>query len=443
MRVPKRCFSNGLIISAPGSGTGKTTVMLGLCRALSKRGLNIQPFKNGPDYIDPAFHQRATGHYSSNLDTWAMKKEMVTSELLDSDYEVGLIEGSMGFFDGVADNGAYGIGSTADLARLTGWPVVMVLDVSGQAQSAAAVAIGFYKFDPNIKIAGVILNKVASARHLNLIKSGMKQAGIKILGSLPKEKNICLPKRHLGLIQAQETSKLDTILSQLSNFVEENIDIDTLLQSATSSSDGFELEKPNFIKPPSHRIALAKDEAFSFVYPHLFNSWHKSGAEIIPFSPLADQAPDPSADLVWLPGGYPELYAGKIASSQTFLSGLKTFVKKKPVHGECGGYMVMGKILIDSNGESHQMAGLLGLVTSFEKRKMNLGYRKAKTLSSILSLQKGDIISGHEFHYSTIIDQPDPPLAEITDAKNELVKETGSRVDLASGTFFHMIARLQ
>ena len=158
---------------------------------------------------------------------------------------------------------------------------------------------------------------------------------------------------------------------------------------------------------------------------------------------MADQAPDPSADLVWLPGGYPELYAGKIASSQTFLSGLKTFVKKKAVHGECGGYMVMGKILIDSNGENHQMAGLLGLVTSFEKRKMNLGYRKAKILSSILSLQKGDIISGHEFHYSTIIDQPDPPLAEITDAKNELVKETGSRVDLASGTFFHMIARLQ
>lgn len=442
MSLPKQYLSKGLIISAPGSGTGKTTVMLGLCKALSKRGLNIQPFKNGPDYIDPAFHQRATGRYSTNLDTWAMKKEMITSELLENECDIALIEGSMGFFDGVADNGAYGIGSTADLARLTGWPVVIVLNVSGQAQSAAAVAMGFYKFDPNIKIAGVILNKVASARHESLIKTGMKQAGIRVLGSLPKEKSVSLPERHLGLIQAQETSSLENILSQLSNFVEENIDIDTLLQSAISSSESFELQKPNYINPPGQRIALARDEAFSFVYPHLLNSWHKSGAEVIPFSPLADQVPDLSADVVWLPGGYPELYAGKIASSQNFLAGLKTFVKTKPVHGECGGYMVMGQVLIDSNGENHLMAGLLGLVTSFEKRKMNLGYRKAKILSSIPSLEKGDIVSGHEFHYSTIIKQPDPPLAEITDAKNERVKEAGSRVDLASGTFFHMIAKL-
>ncbi len=442
MITKKKYLPKGLIISAAGSGTGKTTFMLGLCKALSNRGIKVQPFKNGPDYIDPTFHQCATGRSSTNLDTWAMKKENITSELLEKTSDISLIEGSMGFFDGVASKGACGIGSTADLARITGWPVIIILNVSGQAQSAAAVALGFYNYDSKIKIAGVILNKVSSKRHRDLVEDGMKRAGVTVFGSLPNENSISLPERHLGLIQPKQASEIDSILSKLSTFIESNVDVDKILECSETLTPEFAITKQNYIDPPGQRIAIAKDKAFSFVYPHLINQWKKKGAEILYFSPLANQCPHYSADVTWLPGGYPELYAREIANSKDFMKGLRAFAQTKPVHGECGGYMVMGQRLIDSNGESHQMAGLLGLITSFEKKKMNLGYRIASMLNKAPGVKKGDLISGHEFHYSTILNQPDEPLASIKDARGQLVAETGSRIRHASGTFFHMIARV-
>ena len=187
---------------------------------------------------------------------------------------------------------------------------------------------------------------------------------------------------------------------------------------------------------------MARDKAFTFIYPHLIDSWRNQGAEILYFSPLNNEPPDKNADIVWLPGGYPELYAGQIASANKFLESLRHFSLSKPVHGECGGYMVMGEALIDAKGYKHKMAGTLGLVTSFKDRKMKLGYRLAQMNENVLSFSKDDIISGHEFHYSTIISQPDMPLAKITDANNGKVSETGSRRNFASGTFFHIIARI-
>jgi len=193
-------------------------------------------------------------------------------------------------------------------------------------------------------------------------------------------------------------------------------------------------------KPPAERIALARDEAFSFTYPHLLEGWRRGGATVLPFSPLADEAPDPSADLVWLPGGYPELHGGRIAAANTFLNGLRRHAETKPIHGECGGYMVLGETLTDKEGTAHQMAGLLRLRTSFEKRKFHLGYRRATLASAMPGVDAGQALRGHEFHYTTILDEPDEPLAHVTDADGNPVPETGSRRGHVTGTFFHMIA---
>ncbi len=428
----------GLVISAPASGTGKTTLMLGLLRAFAQRGKTVQPFKSGPDYIDPAFHRAASGRASVNLDSWAMSRGMIASQIsAGADADLVLAEGSMGLFDGVAVTGETGNGASADISELTGWPVVLVIDVSGQAQSAAAVAKGFASYNPNVKLAGVVLNRVASPRHDALTRVGMDAMGIEVLGSLPRVKSIEMPERHLGLVQAQEQAGLDAILDDAAKFVSEHVDMDRLLAAAQPCKP-ITGPAPR-LTPPGQRIALAQDDAFSFVYPHLVAAWRAAGAEILPFSPLADQAPDNSADICWLPGGYPELHAGRIAAAQNFRTGLQAFATTRPVHGECGGYMAMGEALIDKDGNRHQMAGLLGLVTSYAKRKMHLGYRQAELTHPLPGFAPQSQLRGHEFHYSTILEQPDTPLACVRDANGAEVPETGSVRGFASGTFFHLI----
>ncbi len=438
-----RSVPRGLLIAAPASGTGKTTVMLGLLAALRDRGLSVQPFKNGPDYIDPAFHQVASGRASLNLDTWAMGPAMLAGlASAEPGTDLILAEGSMGLFDGVAAKGATGNGAAADLAALMGWPVVLVIDASGQAQTAAAVAQGLARFRPGVTVAGVILNRIASPRHEALVRAGMNEAGLTVLGALPKRAAIAMPERHLGLVQAQEQPALQALIAEAAQLMRDGVDLDALVAAAASTATPA---APPRITPPGQRIALAWDAAFSFVYPHLLQGWQRPGAEVLPFSPLADEAPDPSSDVCWLPGGYPELHAATLAQADRFKSGLRTFAQAKPVHGECGGYMAMGEAIIDKDGTRHQMAGLLGLVTSFQKRKMHLGYRRATLSHPIPGQPSGARLMGHEFHYSTILTQPDRPLADVTDATGAPVPETGStRLQpgggLSTGTFFHLIA---
>lgn len=431
----------GLMIAAPASGTGKTTVMLGLLRALSEDGLAVQPFKSGPDYIDPAFHRAACGRASFNLDSWAMDGgllDTIADEAVGAD--MVLAEGSMGLFDGVASKGAVGNGASADMARRMGWPIVLVLDVSGQAQSAAATALGFRSFDPQLPFAGVILNRVASPRHERLIHKGLEAVGIHVLGALPRRGDLTLPERHLGLVQAVEHPDLDRAIADYAAFLRAHADLDAIRRAASASGTAPSSGDEQLPAPPAQRIALAHDAAFSFVYPHLLQGWRRAGAEILPFSPLADEAPAEDADLVWLPGGYPELHAGTIAAAAVFLSGLRRHAETRPVHGECGGYMVLGEALIDKSGVLHRMAGLLGLVTSHAQRRMHLGYRHAELLAPISGLAAGTRLRGHEFHYSTIVEQSDAPLAYVTDADGEAVAETGSLRGHVTGTYFHMIA---
>ncbi|WP_374645207.1 cobyrinate a,c-diamide synthase [Tabrizicola sp.] len=433
----------GLIIAAPASGTGKTTVMLGLLAALREKGLRVQPFKNGPDYIDPAFHRAASGRESFNLDTWAMPGAMLDGMLAAAEgTDLVLAEGSMGLFDGVSAPGATGNGAAADLAQRMGWPVVLVIDASGQAQTAAAVAQGLARFRPGVRVAGMIVNRIASPRHEALVRAGMAEAGLPVLGILPKRAAIAMPERHLGLVQAEEQPALQTLIAEAAALMREGVDLDALVAAAASHARPASAQGT---RPPGQRIALARDAAFSFVYPHQLHGWRAAGAEVLPFSPLADEAPDPTADVCWLPGGYPELHGAALARADRFRAGLRSFGETRPVHGECGGYMAMGTAIVDKQGERHPMAGLLGLVTSFEKRRMHLGYRLARLKQAIPGHAAGSAPRGHEFHYSTILDQPDAPLAEVIDATGATVPETGSyRLQpgggLSTGTFFHLIA---
>ncbi len=428
----------GILVSAPGSGTGKTTVALGLLRALRDAGLSVQPFKSGPDYIDPAFHEAAAGRRSFNLDSWAMDESLFAAIAAEaSGADVVVAEGSMGLFDGVAGRGAFGSGSSAETARQTGWPVVLVVDVGGQAQSSAATALGFRTYDPELPFAGVILNRVASPRHERLARLGMDRAGIPVLGALPRRGGLQLPERHLGLVQAAEHPDLERAIADYAAFLRAHVDLDALRELASSTGLPVSGALP---EPPAQRIALARDVAFSFAYPHLLEGWRRAGAEVMPFSPAADEAPDAAADLVWLPGGYPELHAGRLAAASRFMDGLRRHAATRPVHGECGGYMVLGEALVDKDGGRHRMAGLLGLVTSYAQRRFHLGYRRAILTVGMPGFGPGRALRGHEFHYSTIVEQPDAPLAEVFDADGSAVSETGSVRGRVTGTFFHLIA---
>ncbi len=436
--------SPGLLVAAPRSGSGKTTIVLGLQRALARRGLRVRGMKCGPDYIDPAFHAAATGAPSFNLDSFAMSKPLLDAIASEAAGGADLViaEGSMGLFDGIRQDIGR-TGASADIAALFGWPVILVLDVSGHAQSAAAVALGCARFDPRIEVAGVVLNKVASERHRRLVEDGMARIGLPVLGALMRNTALALPERHLGLVQAGETEELDGRLERLADAVEGAVDIDRLV--ALAGPTRLEAAGPAIPLPrPGQRIALASDQAFSFVYPHVLAGWRAAGAEITAFSPLADEPPPAHCDACWLPGGYPELHAGRIAGAHHFLEGLRHFAETCPVHGECGGYMVLGDALEDAEGHGHRMAGLLPVETSYAKRKMHLGYRVAHLLHAGVLGAAGRRIVGHEFHYASVTRSDtarEAAFAAITDAEGNDLGTAGHRRGHVTGSFFHAIAQ--
>ena len=445
----------GLVIAAPRSGSGKTTVTLGLLRAFARRGLKVAGAKCGPDYIDPAFHAAATGRPSLNLDGWAMPPGLIADlAAISSEGEGGAVSGTagtsaadlilcealMGLFDGVPA-GPGRSGSSADIAAASGWPVLLVLDVSGQSQSAAAVAKGCATYDPRIRVAGVILNRVGSERHRRLATDAIEALGLPVVGSLPRSDAIRLPERHLGLVQAEETSDLDTILDAMADQVTQSLDLDRILSLAMAGTPA-DRNSLGRLLPPGQRIAIARDAAFSFLYPHLKLMWRQAGAELRFFSPLADEAPPEDSDICWLPGGYPELHAGTLANATRFRASMEHFAATRPVHGECGGYMTLGESLVAADGTEHRMLGLLSVRTSFAKRKMTLGYRQV-TLSTDGPLgPAGQNLRGHEFHYATILSPgEDAPFATVVDAYNSPPAPAGSRRGHVTGSFFHVIAR--
>ena len=435
-------MTRGLMIAAPRSGSGKTTVTLGLLRAFKRRGVGVVGLKSGPDYIDPAFHSAASGREGVNLDSWAMVPKLLTALAARAarDSALALCEASMGLFDGVpAERGR--TGASADVAASLGMPVLLVIDVSGQAQSAAAIVKGCAAYDERLKVAGVIVNLVASERHRRLVVEAIEGMGTPVLGALPRNEKIALPERHLGLVQAAETEALDARLGRIADFIVAHVDCDRVLALAGALDRASPSPAPVAVRPPGQRIALARDAAFSFIYPHLVQGWRAAGAEIVPFSPLADEAPPSACDVCWLPGGYPELHAGRLATATRFRDGLRRFAETCPAHGECGGYMALGQSLIDASGVAYPMAGLLGVETSFAKRRMTLGYREARLASDGALGTAGLVLRGHEFHYATIVASGgDDPFAFVRDVYGAPEAPSGSRRGRVTGSFFHVIA---
>jgi cobyrinic acid a,c-diamide synthase len=433
--------ARGFIVSAPRSSSGKTLVTLGLLGALRRKGVAVRAAKSGPDYIDPAFHAAATGAQGMNLDTWAMSSSLVDALIADTTQgaELLVIEGAMGLFDGVPGMPGRS-GAASDLAERLGLPVLLILDVSGQSQSAAAVAAGFALYHPAVRVGGVVLNKLGSERHRSLIADALMPLRIPVLGAIPRDETLVLPERHLGLVQASEHADLSARLARFAEMAARHLDLDAIMAMAAPLASAAIAPAP--LKPPGQRIALASDAAFSFVYAHVLDGWRRAGAEIVPFSPLRDEPPTDDCDVCWLPGGYPELHAGQLAAARHFRGGLSKFAETRAVHGECGGYMVLGEGLEDAQGARHAMAGLLGHATSFAKRKLHLGYRQARLLADNPIGAVGDVVRGHEFHHASIIEKGnDGPFVDVTDAQGRPVAEMGGRRGRVSGTFFHAIAR--
>lgn len=434
-------MSRGLILAAAASHSGKTTLTLALLRHLRRSGRAVASAKAGPDYIDPAFHAAASGLPCLNLDPWAMRQETIAAlvSLLEREAELVLCEGAMGLFDGA---GSGGRGSTADLAAITGWPVVLLVDVAGQSGSAAALLRGFTSHRPDVPIAGVIFNRVGGPRHAAILESTVRTAlpALPILGHVPRHAELALPERHLGLVQAAEHPDLDRFLDRAAEIVAAAIDVEAVLAVARGSSLGA-VAPAQPLAPLGQRIAVARDVAFAFAYPALLEGWRSAGAALEFFSPLANEAPDAAADAVYLPGGYPELHAGRLAANHGFLDGLRAAASRgATIYGECGGYMVMGSGLIDAAGARHAMAGLLPLEASFAERRRQLGYRNARLAASGPLGAAGAGFRGHEFHYATILGEGEgAPLFAATDADGAPLGPVGRIKGRLMGSFMHLI----
>jgi cobyrinic acid a,c-diamide synthase len=423
-------LAKAIIIAAPQSGSGKTLITLGLIRALKNRGLKVASAKVGPDYIDARFHEAASGQPCINLDLWAMGLETCAARLaeLGAEQDLVIIEGVMGLFDG--PDGAKG--STADLAEALGLPVVLIVDAARQAQSIAALVHGFTSFRPSLKIAGLILNRVASDRHGAILRKALGSQTI--LGIMRHSDSHVWPSRHLGLIQAMENQQLDDFIEGAASGVSRETILDKFTESAIEITNQS-TSRSNRLSPLAQSIAIARDVAFAFAYPHLLSDWQKSGASLSFFSPLNNEAPDQKADAIFLPGGYPELHAASLAANSRFLDGLRRF--KGLIYGECGGYMVLGDALIVKDGQAHAMAGLLPLTTSFATRKLHLGYRQLTPLNG--PFRKS--MRGHEFHYSTIVNQgAADPLFHAQDAAGHDLGRIGQRRGNVMGSYAHIIS---
>ena len=490
-------MATGVIVAAPASASGKTTVTLALLRCLRKRGVRVGSLKVGPDYIDPAFHAAASGRPCGNLDPWAMRNATVAATVARAAEaaELVVVEGVMGLFDGAtADEG-----STADVAAATGWPVVLVVDAGAMAASAAAVVHGFSTFRDDVDVVGVIYNRVGSDRHAGLLVEATAGTGVPVLGCIRRNSALALPDRHLGLVQASEHPDLESFLQAAAMAVGGTVDIDVLLSLAregtvdgpvggdaavsglsvrpsgpgqkgpalaahdrgrslrsqsfgTGMNSGMEETGESDACPGSEtclpvlgqRIAVARDESFAFSYPHALDGWRRAGVEVSTFSPLADEAPSASAAAVYLPGGYPELHAGRLAAAERFLEGLRAAAGRGAVvYGECGGYMVLGESLVDADGESHAMARLLPLETTFADRGLTLGYRSAWSLSDGPFGREGAGFRGHEFHYArTLREDGDEALFRCADARGRDIGQAGRRIGRIMGSFVHLIDRM-
>jgi cobyrinic acid a,c-diamide synthase len=360
-------------------------------------------------------------------------------EAASADVDLVVGEGVMGLFDGAPD----GSGSTADVAARLGLPVVLVVDAKGMGQSVAALAAGFAHHRAGVEVAGVICNRTGGARHAQLLGDALDETlPGRRLGALPLDHDLALPSRHLGLVQARERD-VEPLIARCAELIETHLDLDRLAGLARPSTLAALGPATPLLPPPGQRIAVAMDDAFAFAYPAVLDGWRAAGATVTPFSPLADEAPEMAADAVYLPGGYPELHAGRLAAAGHFLAGLRRLADQGAViYGECGGYMVLGRALVDGDGTRHAMAGLLPSVTSFAAPRLHLGYRRLRLARPGFLGTAGDPYRGHEFHCARLVEIGEaPPLFEVADAAGRSLGPAGAQIENVSGSFMHLIDR--
>ncbi|SEA20179.1 cobyrinate a,c-diamide synthase [Selenomonas ruminantium] len=427
-----------LVIAATQSGAGKTTIVTGLLAALRQRGLSVQSFKAGPDYIDPGYHALASGQPAHNLDSWLTPKEILP-EILAAEAEsadIAIVEGVMGLYDG----GRQGISSTAEIAKIIKAPVLLVIDAKSMGASAAAIAQGFRDYDPSVKLAGVILNRLGSDTHEAMIREAMAGIDMPVYGALRRNDGLRMPERHLGLVPVEENKERE-LIGRMGEAVAGQLDLDKLLALARSAEPLAikEISLPDEGQY-SCRIGVAKDEAFSFYYPASLKVLAKLGAEIVPFSPLHDEKL-PAVDGLFIGGGFPEMFAGQLAANAAMRQAIWQAAQNgMPILAECGGYMYLMDSLQDFAGVSHPMAGVFaGQAVMTEKLQM-VGYVEAELQKDSLLGKAGTKLKGHEFHFSKErkpIQQDTAPFI-FRKLRNNSEYPAGQQVKNVLGSYLHL-----
>lgn len=394
---------NRILIAGTGSGCGKTTVTCSILKALINLGLKVQPYKCGPDYIDPMFHTYITKRISRNLDTYMMDSETIKWLLAKNSYkaDISVIEGVMGYYDGVGANGDF---STYDLARILKCPVILIVNGKGMAASVAALVKGYIQFKPESNIKGIILNGINSG-YYKLQKNAIENStGICVLGYIPDIKNITLDSRHLGLVKVDEIEKLDYKLDLLAKQAMDTIDLDKLILLAENSVN-IEINKPNYLKKiykyGKFKVGLAKDKAFCFYYQDNIDLLKELGGEIVEFSPINDKKLPEGIDCLYIGGGYPEIYAASISDNLSMKASIYNAVNNKiPTIAECGGFMYLCKGINTFDNKFYQMVGVLDGEVNLTNKLVRFGYVKLKSLTENILSSKAGVIKAHEFHYS-------------------------------------------
>jgi cobyrinic acid a,c-diamide synthase len=429
MHIPR------IVVAGTHSGVGKTTVATALMAALARRGLRVQPFKVGPDFIDPGFHQAACGRLGRNLDGWMLKRdtnlEIFTRACRDAD--IAVIEGVMGLFDG--RGAGEEAGSTAEMAKWLGAPVLLVVDASAMARSAAALVRGFETFDPELDLAGILFNRVGGLRHRELLEDSLRAyCRTTPVGFLARGQEITLPDRHLGLVLAEECFS-DELLSRLVSWIENHLDLDAILRLAKERAADLPAAAESLFDAgaSSVRIAVARDAAFCFYYADNLDLLRASGAELVPFSPIADSELPVGVHGLYLGGGYPELHAARLAANQPMISDIRRFVAAgAPVYAECGGFMYLMESIVDAEGREFPMAGVFPTRARMQKKFAAMGYREVTPIPGVGWIDEPCAARGHEFRYSEM----DPMPAGVRRAYQE--PAPGYRIGSALGSYVHL-----
>jgi cobyrinic acid a,c-diamide synthase len=431
-----------LVIAAPHSHAGKTTVTLALLAALARRGLRVVPFKVGPDYIDPQLHRRAAGRLSYNLDTYLVPAERVRETFwrVAHNADVAIVEGVMGLFDGSTPTSR--VGSTAEVAVLLQAPIVLVIDAGGMAASVGALVRGFRTYDPEVRVTGVILNQLGGEGHYHYLIPALEQEGVELLGYLPKDAELVIPERHLGLLPASEEDRVTPLLERLIALTERHVDLQRVMQLA-QSAPALPPVAPESRQTPSPRVrvAWAQDEAFHFTYQENLDLLSAAGADIVPFRPLHDRTLPDNIDAIWIGGGFPELFAAQLAANTAMLTALRTYGEQGlPIYAECGGCMYLCEWLQDQQGQRYPQVGLIPGGTRMTDRLQQFGYAEATFLQDSLLGPAGTTVRGHRFHYSVYEPGTTPPACayRITRTRTGEAQLEGFRTHNVLATYFHM-----